>query len=394
LLAAYDYFLEASIESRQLGTGLAIATTHKLAGAYQESLEWHRKNLALAKAMENTVNLAIIYMNIGNTYNRLEKYPEALMYLDSSVMIAKAYGIDFGEFLYNVNKAAVLVKMNQAAAAIPLAEKVNAQLDVYGTPEINMEFYEVLSKAYQGVGRYEDALVYLQRSAGLKDSLHNQAAARFLLEWEGLMEKERKAREIAQLNEAITKGKFQHRLMLGGSIAVILLMIFWFRMQFRINELKKKSIEEERQRLLIEVDHKNQALASKTIKSAAMGEAIADVSKQVQRLIPRVGRDGADKLAQILKDLEGMTSNGDWQDFEVMFSQIHDDFFKQLYEVCPELTPTEIKICSLLRLNMSSKEISVLTNRTVATVDNHRAAIRKKLCLSPDESLTKYILSL
>lgn len=391
---AYTYFEKESIEDRILGIGLEIASILKQTEEYQQSLNWHRKNLALARAMDNKASLARIYMNMGNTYYRLQAYPRALTYLDSSVMIAKELGIEFGEFLYDINKAEVLIKMNKPAEAISLLNKASSLMNDYGTPEIRVEFYEAFSKAYQGIGRFEDALLYYQRAATLKDSLSSQAAAHFMFEWEGVMQKERNARELAQLNEAIAKDRLHKWIILGGSIAIIMVLLFWFRMRFRVYQLKKKSIEEERQRLLMVVDVKNKELALKAIQSAAIGEAIAGVSKQVLWLIPRVGRESADKLSQILKNLENMSSSGEWQDFELRFTQVHEDFFKKLHELCPELTPTEIKICSLLRLNMSSKEISVLTNRTVATIDNNRAAIRKKLGLPAEENLTKYLLSL
>lgn len=391
---AYTYFEKKSIENRILSIGLEIASALKQMEKYQQSLVWHRKNLALALEMDNKASLARIYMNMGNTYYRLKEYPRALTYLDSSVMIARELGIEFGEFLYDINKADVLVKMNKPSEAIPLLNKASSLMNAYGTPEIRVEFYEAFSAAYQGIGRFEEALLYYQRAANLKDSLNSKAAAHFIFEWEGVIQKERNARELAQLNEAIARDRFQKWMILGGSAAIILVLLVWFRMRFRVYQLKKKRIEEERQHLLMVVDVKNKELALKAIQSAAIGEAIADVSKQVLWLIPRVRGENADKLSQILNNLEKMSSSGEWDDFELRFTQVHEDFFKKLYQVGPELTPTEIKICSLLRLNMSSKEISVLTNRTVATIDNNRASIRKKLGLQAEENLTKYLLSL
>ncbi|MCF8365988.1 MAG: LuxR C-terminal-related transcriptional regulator [Bacteroidales bacterium] len=59
----------------------------------------------------------------------------------------------------------------------------------------------------------------------------------------------------------------------------------------------------------------------------------------------------------------------------------------------PELSPTEIKICSLIRLSMTSKDISILTNRSIRTVESTRSSIRKKLNLGSDTSLSGYLLS-
>ena len=53
----------------------------------------------------------------------------------------------------------------------------------------------------------------------------------------------------------------------------------------------------------------------------------------------------------------------------------------------PSLTPAELRICSLLKMNMSNKDISVLLNISDRTVDTHRTKIRKKLGLKRGENL-------
>jgi DNA-binding CsgD family transcriptional regulator len=48
----------------------------------------------------------------------------------------------------------------------------------------------------------------------------------------------------------------------------------------------------------------------------------------------------------------------------------------------PTLSPTELRICDLIRKSVSSKEIASLLDRSVRTVEWHRASIRQKLHLS------------
>jgi DNA-binding CsgD family transcriptional regulator len=62
--------------------------------------------------------------------------------------------------------------------------------------------------------------------------------------------------------------------------------------------------------------------------------------------------------------------------------------------LAPDLTPHEMRICALMRLNISSKEMAILTNRTQGTIDNTRSLIRKKLKLEELVNLQEFILSI
>ena len=63
-------------------------------------------------------------------------------------------------------------------------------------------------------------------------------------------------------------------------------------------------------------------------------------------------------------------------------------------QLAPDLSPHEIRICALMRLHISSKEMAILTNRTQGTIDNTRSVIRKKLHLDDHVNLQEYILAI
>ena len=58
----------------------------------------------------------------------------------------------------------------------------------------------------------------------------------------------------------------------------------------------------------------------------------------------------------------------------------------------PSLSLTELKLCALLVLNISSKEIGELTSRSVRTIEFTRLNIRKKMSLPADENLVKHLI--
>lgn len=70
------------------------------------------------------------------------------------------------------------------------------------------------------------------------------------------------------------------------------------------------------------------------------------------------------------------------------------DFSAILLQQYPKLTPTEVKICSLLRQNMRSKEIAAIIFVNAKSVDNHRISIRRKMALHRSERLITILLGI
>jgi PAS domain S-box-containing protein len=76
------------------------------------------------------------------------------------------------------------------------------------------------------------------------------------------------------------------------------------------------------------------------------------------------------------------------------FSSIYPSFKLEIQKRCPSLTSTENKICSLIKLDMRTKEIATLLNISERTVEIHRLNIRKKLNIKSSSSLSLAIQTL
>jgi DNA-binding CsgD family transcriptional regulator len=76
------------------------------------------------------------------------------------------------------------------------------------------------------------------------------------------------------------------------------------------------------------------------------------------------------------------------------FEKRYPDFRQSLQKIIPYITANELKLCSLLRLNLSSKEVSQLLNITPASVNKARYRIRKKIGLDSTEDLFVYLSSI
>jgi len=65
---------------------------------------------------------------------------------------------------------------------------------------------------------------------------------------------------------------------------------------------------------------------------------------------------------------------------------------RQLLQLAPTLSRTELKICELLSLGASTKEIAEKLCASRHTVDGHRTAIRKKLGIASEENLSTWLM--
>lgn len=71
--------------------------------------------------------------------------------------------------------------------------------------------------------------------------------------------------------------------------------------------------------------------------------------------------------------------------------KVYKEFLNRLEEKYPGLTKAEKKLCTLLYINMSSKEIATITNSTIRTVETSRYRLRKKFNLSRDEDIVSFL---
>ncbi len=72
--------------------------------------------------------------------------------------------------------------------------------------------------------------------------------------------------------------------------------------------------------------------------------------------------------------------------------ELNPSFYKQFLEVHPDISPSEIRLCTLLRLNMSSKEIAAFIHQEEASIRVSRSRLRKKSGLCESDNLVGYLL--
>ena len=158
-------------------------------------------------------------------------------------------------------------------------------------------------------------------------------------------------------------------------------------------EIKVKQLENERQLvqyknidLQRDIELKNRELSLSTMNLIKRNDLLNDIKKELT-----VSKDNNKVIELINKNLN---DSDDWKLFEKAFNNIDKDFINKLKTEHPNLTSNDIRLCTYLRLNLSSKEIAPLFNISFRSVEVKRYRLRKKMNLPHEESLSNYILHL
>lgn len=147
------------------------------------------------------------------------------------------------------------------------------------------------------------------------------------------------------------------------------------------------------EKLQADIKHRNSQLAALTMHLVQKSEILMKIKTDLKNIVPEVGTDLRRKVEQITKTIEAdIQLDDNWEQFELYFDQVHENFFKRLRQRFPSLTPKDQKLCAYLRMNLTTKEIAPLLNISVRGVEISRYRLRKKLGLGSEENLVAFVL--
>ena len=137
-------------------------------------------------------------------------------------------------------------------------------------------------------------------------------------------------------------------------------------------------------------------LMSKTLELIQIKDVLGNAHRALSGLKKEIDRaDLKLMLKEILRSLqvEGPKKR-DWELFHSQLRMYNEPFMEALCKKFPTLSHQEIRIASLLKSGMTTKEIAELFAIQVRTVENHRFSIRKKMQISPDRDLVSVLQNL
>lgn len=147
------------------------------------------------------------------------------------------------------------------------------------------------------------------------------------------------------------------------------------------------------EKLASELTHKGKELASASMMLINHAEFLKSLKEYIQTFIlaGKINRTEGNELLSMIE--KNIPEEDEWSLFQNNFDLIHENFFLNLKERYPSLTPVDLKLCALLRLNYSSKEVAEMLNISIRGVEAARYRLRKKLQLSETDNLVDFMLT-
>lgn len=168
------------------------------------------------------------------------------------------------------------------------------------------------------------------------------------------------------------------------------------KLQREALEAEKKVIKMRNDKLREGIKQKDKELANATMQTIHKNEILITLREELKKIGVSLSPENKQKfdVASIIRKINREIDNEkQWTVFETHFESVHEEFLSRIKETFPNLTPRELKLCAYLRMNISSKEISVLMNISTRGVEISRYRLRKKLNLNREINLSDFIIS-
>lgn len=160
--------------------------------------------------------------------------------------------------------------------------------------------------------------------------------------------------------------------------------------------LKERNIFKlQSERLKAENDFKTKELSAMALHLVQKNEMLESIRVTAQQIINTREKQSIQLAQKMIRQIEiNLRDDNSWVAFQRQFTRIHSSFTRTLTDTFPNLTPMELKICLLLKIQLNTKEIASILIISNRTVEDHRNRMRKKFGLSKNENLSTFILGL
>lgn len=384
---AKDFFRRVYQYQIKIKDSLPLAKTlNNIGNLYLESqldssIIYYQKSLKIAKKLDNiTLNL-YLYTNLGRVFNINNQPKKSNLYFNKAIStLNENTNLRLKVWLYN-EYSTYYLKQSQSDSSIYYANKSYRIIDSIAPYSLaSLESVELLYNSYKLNKDFEKATIYFDSYNRISDTI-NIEEKKVNVE-KILIEEAYKSKEKIQiLKEGERRLKYY---IFGLSLFVLLLILTILLVKYRTKlkniQLEKELMLAKRKELDASLEIKNNELIGKAMTEIHRTEIIDEILLELKNVKRKaVKKETQQAIDYIVKRLEKDTNSDIWKEFEVRFEQVHESFYKNLILKHPDLTSKDKRLCALLKLDLTSKEIAQITGQSFKSVENARTRLRKKL---------------
>ncbi len=416
-----------------------MGNTHSALGNRKQAAAAYEQSLKHLLEQENEQGVVSFYNNMAALWCEQEgALDTTLYYARKGLELARDGGHAYYVGPLLANKGQVLFTAGEPANALRYFNEAMEYIFQHGNPYMEVDVSHRIGKAHKALGnflearqaqqrtlkiatdikspgfqskallemaamdslehKHEDFIRHYVQGIKLRDSIWSQENRSRIAELQIIHETEQKEQAISQLEQKIRMSRFRQKTILGGSLLVVfLLVIVLLNLQKRRTIIQQNFIikQQEHEKAEAELDFNRRELTGKALSLARSDEIIRQLKKDIQAVLARTDNKGCDELRSAMRLLKSKDNSRQlWKEFEVRFNELNEGFINRLTNLYPALSPAEIRLCAMLRLQMSTKEIAEMIRRSTRTIEYTRNNARKKMGISIGENLVQHLLNI
>lgn len=352
---------------------------------YDQSKHFALKSLEIRQAIGDVRGQGESWNNLALAYMGEENWDSAMIGLENALKFLTE-GNDLRQIAVILgNQGKVLARMGRPREALVHYHLAIGNAQKIGLSTTLRSVYPKIAQTYVEMGDYETALKFQQRYAKLQDSLYSEEQEAIVEELDQRYASAKKDQQIEVMGQKQRTTQVLTYGLAGMFILLLMVAYLWYsRVRLKHDqeqELARAKLESAQNQLTEFTSNflrKNQLIEELELKLEAL--ELEDKKAQDQR---------AAKRRELLQ-MKILTEE-DWSEFKYHFEQVYSGFSIRLKEKFPALTIGEGRLFILLKLNLSTREISNILGVSPESVKKSRYRLRKKLTLKEDEKLQDFV---
>lgn len=368
-----------------------------------KAIEYYNKGIELAeKTSEESEIFAMLFNNLSSVLLDMNKTTEALSPMEEALKIRLKNKDRAGEASSYKMIARYHTILNNNQEAREYLNKAFSIAKEIGNNSLKAEICNDIFNNYQLLNQSDSALKYHILLMELNDIMNKDEALKELtrIELTAQFEQQDLIRQANQKRKELRYFIAGLVLFLTVVILTLLYFLLWGRMK-RLKLEKKnvqlvsKNLELEKTTLGQELEIRNKELTTNVMYQIQQNELVNEITQKLQNFSKTLRKEDQHLILGFVSGLKKTRNTAVWNEFEVRFQQVHNEYYDKLNLINPDLTTNDRRLCAFLRLNMSTKEIASITGQSIRSIEVARTRLRRKLNLTnSDTGLVEFLSQL
>lgn len=395
-----QHFLEKAFKMNNLTVYDSLQITNTLGLICRDtqnpdcSKNYFLQTLRIAKRNNNEAWIGISSGNLGYYYFTINDYKNARKFS----LVDYEISLKSKDYFNAINILSAIVRIDVARGDLTSANQGLIQLEKFliqaNYTETRLEYllakeaYLEALKDYKKLHETHKELVAAQDSLITKRDKENNLRTEFQVRFEAEQSK------VNLLNERkIRSDQFYLSIVIISLILIISMVLVIYQINRR-RKIEKESLRKEKEQLnkeLNSVETNLREILKNLIEKNQMIEILENNLVEIQKNNNYKEEEKLELKSKLQSFI--LLTNDDWSTFKQLFEKLNPHFFDKIAKL-PDLTPAEIRMATLLKLNLSTNEMAKALAISVESVRRSSLRLRKKLGIDRHEDLVQLILNL